>query len=324
MTAIRCEDIENFKKLGKALKISNGKFDVIVTLDVGPRVMHLSLAGRENMFEDEVDLCEKLPDGTEWRLYGGHRVWHSPEAFPRSYISDGQPLDRYEIFEDGIMMYQKEEEWTKIVKAIEVRFLEGSIQVTNHLTNNGAWPLEVAVWSLTHGARDGREVCPVVQRNTGLLPNAAYVNWPYSRMNDPRVYWGQKYIVVDNDRENKSAFKFGYANELGWAAYFNKGQCFIKKYSHDRNGKYPDMGCSWETYTGYTGIELETLSPLQILGSMKSLAHSEEWYVFDCPDRPSIDEEEIDRFIQPMSQSAGFEMPVLNSEGWDPTFEEKE
>lgn len=167
-------------------------------------------------------ISEDLPDGTTWKIYGGHRVWHSPEAFPRSYLSDNDPLEKYELLEDGICMYQKEEPWTQIKKIIEVRLFEDRVIVRNRLVNNTAWPTEMAVWSLTIGSKGGREICPLVQKNTGLLPNTHYVIWPYSRLNDERIYWGQKYAVVDNDPENQTAFKFGYPNEYGWVAYFNK------------------------------------------------------------------------------------------------------
>ncbi len=127
MVNMKCERIESYKNLGKALKLSNGKLELIVTLDVGPRIMNISLPGKANMFADECDLKETLPDGSIYEFFGGHRVWHSPEAFPRSYISDSHPLERYELYDDGILMVQKEEPWTQIVKSVEVRFTEDSI-----------------------------------------------------------------------------------------------------------------------------------------------------------------------------------------------------
>ncbi len=319
------ENIESYKTFGKAIKLSNGKLEAIVTLDIGPRIMHVSLPGGKNMFADEVDLKEELPDGSIYDFFGGHRVWHSPEAFPRSYMCDSYPLEKYELLEDGIIMQQKEEEWTHIVKTLELRFTKDSIKVKSSLTNKGAWPIEMAVWSLLIGSLNGREILPVVQRNTGLLPNTYYVSWPYSRMNDPRVYWGQRYIVVDHDENNTgSPFKLGYPNELGWMAYFNNGQCFVKTYNHERKAKYSDMGSSWQTHSAHWGIDIESLSPLQIVKPNKTISHEEEWFVFKAPKRPEINEDEIETILKPFSQAAGFELPVVNAEGWDPTFEEED
>ena len=325
MSKMNVTEIEKYKTYGRALKLDNGKLEVIVTLDVGPRIMHFSKMNGENLFADEVELKEKLPDGRIYDFYGGHRVWHSPEAFPRSYIFDGEPLESYELTDDGIIMKQKEEEWTHIKKTVELRFTEDSVKVKSSLTNNGAWTIEMSVWSLIIGSLNGREILPVTQRQTGLLHNTHYVSWSYSRMNDPRVYWGQRYIVVDQDENNnESPFKLGYPNEMGWMAYFNKGLCFVKRFTHERNAKYSDMGSSWQTHSANWGIDIESLSPLQFVKPGKTISHEEEWFAFDAPKRPEINEDEIASILGPMAKKAGFELPVVNTEGWDPTFEDEE
>lgn len=324
MKKIKVEEIANYLNYGHALKLSNEKLEAIVTLDIGPRIMHVSIPGRANVFADKVDLKEKLPDGNIYDFYGGQRVWHSPEAFPRSYMCDSFPLEKWELTDCGIIMVQKEEDWTHIQKAVELRFTKDSIKVKSSLTNKGAWPVEMSVWSLLIGALNGREILPVVQRNTGLLPNTFYVSWPYSCMNDPRVYWGQRYIVVDHDENNLgNPFKLGYPNELGWMAYFNHGLCFVKKYKHERGAKYPDMGTSFQTHSAHWGIDIESLSPLQIVNPGKTISHEEEWFVINAPKRPNIDEDEIAELLKPIAELASIELPVVNSDGWDPTFEEE-
>ena len=320
MLAIARASIDHYKTLGRAIKFTSKNLEAIVTLDVGPRIMHVSLPGGPNMFLDECDLKETLPDGSVYEFFGGHRVWHSPEAFPRSYSSDSHPLNNYELFDDGILMVQAEEPWTHIVKSVELRFSESSIRVKSSLKNNGAWPIDMAVWSLLVGSLGGREVLPVVQRNSGLLPNTFYVSWPYSRMNDPRVYWGQRFVVVDQDPNKDTPFKLGYPNEYGWMAYFNNGCCFIKKYRHDRHAVYPDMGSSWETHSAGWGIDIESLSPLQTVQPGAAISHEEEWFVFECPRQPAIDEDLIARTLEPFAKNAGITLPVVSTEAWDPTF----
>ena len=135
-----------------------------------------------------------------------------------------------------------EEPWTHIAKSIEVRFAAGSIAVTSSLTNKGAWPIEMAVWSLFLGAPNGRLILPVVQRNAGLLPNAHYALWSYARLDDPRVHWGQRYVVLDHDAANDAAFKLGYANEAGWLAYLNNGCCLVKRFRHEPGRLVPGRG----------------------------------------------------------------------------------
>jgi hypothetical protein len=324
MSGMVCTEIEQYLSYGRALRLSAASLEAIVTLDVGPRTMHLSLPGGPNMFADECGLKEELPDGSVYRYLGGHRVWHSPEAFPRSYATDDHPLERYELFDDGVLLVQREEPWTQIAKSIELRFRAGSITVTSSLTNNGAWPVEMAVWSLFLGSPNGRLVLPVVQRNAGLLPNAHYAVWSYARMDDPRVHWGRRYVVLDHDEANDAAFKLGYANESGWMAYLNDGCCLVKTFRHERGARYPDGGCSSEAYTAGWGIDIESLSPLQSVDPGETISHEEAWSVFDCPVRPSTDDDEIAGVLEPFARRAGFELPVVGGGSWDPAAEADE
>jgi hypothetical protein len=321
MTAVSRETLESYETMGRALRLTSGALEAIVTLDVGPRTMHLSLPGGPNMFDDDCSLREDLPDGTVYEYLGGHRVWHSPEAFPRSYVPDGHPLDRCDVFDDGVLMVQAEEPWTHIVKSVELRFRDESVAVRSSLTNRGAWPTRMAVWSLFLGAPGGRLILPVPRRDTGLLPNRHYVTWPYARTNDPRVYWGERYIVLDHDAANDSPFKMGYPNEAGWMAYVNRGCCLMKTFSHERVATYPDRGCSTEAYTAGWGIDIESLSPLQEVAPGGTISHDEEWFLFECPTRPATDEDEIGSVLEPMAQRAGCELPAATSGVWNPRSE---
>ena len=55
---MKIEEIASYKKLGKALKLSTEKLEVIVPLEIGPRIMHLSLPGMPSVLEDECPLEE--------------------------------------------------------------------------------------------------------------------------------------------------------------------------------------------------------------------------------------------------------------------------
>ncbi len=316
MSDCRFMTLDNYNGLGHALSVTNGSLELVVTRDVGPRVMRFARAGGENIFHDRAPVTEALDDGRTWRIYGGHRVWHSPEAFPRSYMPDNAPVESFEKLDNGVIARQAEEPWTHIQKILEVRLLGERVQVTNTLVNKGAWPVELAVWSLTIGAPGGREVVPVVQRNTGLLANRFVVMWPDSTMDDPRVRWGRRYIVVDVDRSVKAPFKFGCPNEYGWAAYFNGGQCLVLKYAHVRGARYSDFGCSWETYAQDWGVELESLSPLTLLGPGRAVSHTEEWYLFGGIGTPDNNDEAIAAALAPLAGKAGITLPVVSFDSW--------
>jgi hypothetical protein len=61
------------------IRLANDEIELIATTDIGPRIIHLSKPGGENLFGVMPD-TEGETGGDEWRLYGGHRLWHSPEA----------------------------------------------------------------------------------------------------------------------------------------------------------------------------------------------------------------------------------------------------
>ena len=315
MEGCRFKELKDYKGLGRALEVGNGRLEVTATLDVGPRLIRFALPGGPNILEDGATATEAL-DGDTWRIYGGHRVWHSPEAFPRSYSPDNRPVEKVERLPDGLLLRQAEEPWTHIRKSIEVRLAPDRVRVTNTLTNCGAWPVELAVWSLTVGSRGGREVIPVTQRNTGLLPNRLVALWPGMPMTDRRVHWGERYLVVDCDPAAKDCFKLGVPDEHGWAAYFNHDLCFLIKFEHRRAGVYPDFGSSWETFTADWGVELESLSPLETLKPGRDLVHAEDWFLFAGVPRPPVDEEAIARALTPLAALAGIQLPVVRPFDW--------
>ena len=52
MGAIRFSDLKDYQDLGRALAVSNGRFEIVATLDVGPRIIRFALGDGANIFED--------------------------------------------------------------------------------------------------------------------------------------------------------------------------------------------------------------------------------------------------------------------------------
>src|SRR5689334_5385544 len=106
--------------LPNCLKISNGTVEVVVTTDMGPRVIRYEFMGEENVFAELPELAIETELG-EFRPLGGHRLWHAPEAMPRSYSPDNEPV-AYEALGDlGVKLTQRTELETWIQKEMEVR-----------------------------------------------------------------------------------------------------------------------------------------------------------------------------------------------------------
>ena len=253
------------KNWGKTLQISNEKITLEVTLDFGPRIISYKLNGEENMFLEDrdcnisVDIKNDEMEGT-WKIYGGHRLWHSPESMPRSYFPDNNTVS-YHTEGDTVWFETQMENWVQVTKSLGIQIDENSSQVKiiHKIQNNNAWDIELSLWALTVMAPGGFEILPQPDRETGLLGNRVLALWPYTNMNDNRVYWGDKYITLSQDANAHGPIKFGINNEKQWAAYINKGCLFIKKYSHNMHAKYPDFGVSYETYTNKYFLEMESL-----------------------------------------------------------------
>src|SRR5690348_14215939 len=101
-----------YKGWKNCIEISNGIADLIATTDVGPRIIRFGFAGREN------ELCEVADQvgttgGDEWKIYGGHRLWHSPEHKPRTYELDNNRIE-WKRRKNGIALRQPVEPWTQI------------------------------------------------------------------------------------------------------------------------------------------------------------------------------------------------------------------
>lgn len=282
------------------ISISDGRVELIVTADVGPRIIHFGFKGRENhmkLFEDTAGQT----GGDAWCSYGGHRLWHSPEETPRTYDEDNSAIEWKKI-PGGIWTRSKMDAWTQVEKEIEIVLdaETGDVQITHRLTNRNAWEISLSVWAITVMAPGGIEIVPQVVEGPTLLPNRSLALWTYSKMNDPRVTWGGRFILLAQDPAAKGPFKIGLPVDAGWAAYANHGQLFVKRFEYDDEAEYPDFGmCSYESYTNAEMLEMESLSPMWDLEPGDSAEHVEVWSLFDGVARPKT-EEDVERDILPL------------------------
>src|SRR5512135_418091 len=114
--------------------------------DAGPRIVRLELAGsNENWMAELPENIVPTPHG-DFHFYGGHRLWHSPEAMPRTYFPDNQPVVIEELA-DGVRLLQgTAEPLTGIRKSIEIH-LHGNraaLTLSHRLQNEGTRAVEFA------------------------------------------------------------------------------------------------------------------------------------------------------------------------------------
>src|ERR1039458_8820582 len=81
----------DYRGWANSWRMSNGEVEVVVTGDVGPRVMRYGFAGGQNFFKEFAGQMGKTGEAT-WQPRGGHRVWIAPEDVVKSYAPDNAPV----------------------------------------------------------------------------------------------------------------------------------------------------------------------------------------------------------------------------------------
>jgi hypothetical protein len=113
--------------------------ELIVTTDVGPRIIHFGFVGQPNEFHEVAATLGKIGSDT-YRLYGGHRLVHSPEDLVRTYFPDNESVS-LEQHTGFVRLIQPVEATTGIAKEIDIRLAPDAAQVhvTHRLRNANLW-----------------------------------------------------------------------------------------------------------------------------------------------------------------------------------------
>jgi hypothetical protein len=271
-----------YKGWAHNLKLSNGTAELILTLDVGPRVIRYGYVGGANVFKEFADQIGKAGE-SEWQIRGGHRLWHAPEDLKRTYDLDNSSIEWKKLASGAIRLTQKVEPLTGIQKEMDITLdaTGTGVKVVHRLRNTNLWDVALAPWALTVMAPGGAEIIPLPPKTPhpqGLLPNQQMIMWPYTDLGDSRWTWGSQYIVLRQD-PNKGPNKIGLAHKLGWAAYLNGGVAFIKALPYSEGSAYPDNGCNFETFTNQEFLEIESLAPITRTAPGKTVEHTERWWL---------------------------------------------
>jgi len=285
-------EIVEYQGWSNCVRLSNEQVDVIITTQVGPRVIRFGFVNQPNEFKEYSETLGKTGD-EEWNIYGGHRLWHAPENNPRTYSPDNSSVEFHEI-ENGAHFIQSVEETTGIQKEIEIRLSPDSakVEVLHRLINRNLWNIELAPWALSVMNVGGTAIIPLPPRGThpeNLLPTSSLILWPFTDMSDPRWNWGQKYILLHQDESRSTPQKVGVHVRDGWSAYANNNHLFVKTFEYAEGATYPDRDSVVETFTNEGMLELETLGPTVSLAPYATVEHKETWHLFDGVSTPAND-----------------------------------
>jgi hypothetical protein len=283
--------MENFQGFSTRT-ITNGLISLDILLNAGPRIVRFSTLGGDNLFAD-IPTIVKTEYG-EYSYRGGHRLWHAPEAMPRTYIPDDHGVSIDEL-SDGVRLVGSTEPGTGIKKIIEIHIAKDQAAVTleHTLQNENMWQVELAPWTLTMFQLGGTVILPQPNDKvdeSGLLHNRLLALWPYTSINDPRLLLRDDFILI-RATHSPLALKIGYFNTRCWLAYSFKGLLFRKSFNVMFGSKYPDGGCNSEIYCNDRFVELESLGPLVLLEPGKSVTFTETWEIYPSADIAFLSDE---------------------------------
>ncbi len=284
-------------------RVSNGEVELIVTGDVGPRIMRYAFVGGQNLFKE---YSEQLGGTGEekFQLRGGDRVWKAPEDPIATWAPDNVPVE-VTMTADGLVAREPVEPLTKLQKEIAVEMAPSGtdVTVTHRIYNKGLFPLEFSPWALTMMAPGGMAVTGFPPRGhhpVNLEATNPLVMWAYTDLSDPRWKFTKKYMMLRQDPNNHEAQKLGLFNPNTWVAYLLNGEVFVKRYSPDASKTYPDFGCSFETFTNNEFLEIETLGPMTKVQPGQSVTHVERWSLHRNVHPAELTDAELDRAVLPL------------------------
>lgn len=277
----------SYKNYGKCLSVSNGAMEILVTVDVGPRIIRCSLIGKENLMHEDLprnttqDVSSLFGEGKTWNIYGGHRLWLSPEKFPDTYYPDNDKVV-YLPTASGVEFIPPKQEHTGIAHSVVITMdeTEPKLKITHKITNTGKNSLTGAAWALTVCAEGGAVIVPQPKEQTGLLANRVLALWPYTDMQDKRLFWGTDYIALRQDPSVEAPIKYGIFNTAGKVAYLNHGQALVKEFTPMPDKPHVDYGMNCEVYACKYFTEAETISPIQTIKGGEAIIHEEAWTLY--------------------------------------------
>ena len=278
----------------QVLVLANNEVELLITLDVGPRIISYRHQSGLNLFKTFDDQLGKSGE-PDWQIRGGHRLWIAPET-TSSYFPDNHPVSFSLIGENHVRLRTPTEAQSGIEKELEIFLDEKTSRVTINHSMTAARPSisDIALWGLTAFKPGGKAVIPMPPKNLhpndlsitekksgndaalNLLPNRSISLWAYTDLSDPRFKWHKDRLEI-NQHVNTASTKLGFLHQMKTAHYEVDGYRFSKTIDYRQDATYPDGNCNLEIFTDGTMLELESLSPLVALKKDEKIIHTESW-----------------------------------------------
>lgn len=278
-------------------RLTDGRVELIVTTDVGPRIIRYGFVGGQNLFWENPYQLGRSLEG-DWQIRGGHRLWVAPEIVLMTYALDNGPVEA-RILGDSIAVVQR----APLEKEMIISLGDGCVEVIHKIWNGGDEAAELAPWAVTVMAQGGLGIAALPRSQdsgTRLQPTNSLVMWSYTDFSDKRWMFTQRYLILRHDGTVSRPQKAGLFNEHTCAAYLLGDELFVKQSRAVRDGVYPDFGCSCEMFVNNDFLELETLGPMVKLNPGDGATHVEEWSLQRGVQVADLSDAELDRVLLPL------------------------
>jgi hypothetical protein len=296
----------DYKGWSNCWRVANCEIELIVTADVGPRVIRFGFNGGPNLFKNFDEQMGKSGEPA-FMARGGSRIWIAPEDIKASYAPDNLPVEITR--NDGTLTATAPVEHSVgLQKQMTIRLTPdgAGVEIRHRIQNAGLMPTEFAPWILTAMAPGGVGITGFPPRGTHpevLQPSNPLVMWAFTDLSDPRWRLQRKYLLLRQDCALPAPQKLGHFNPRTWGAYLLNGQLFLKTYKADTARPYPDFGCSFEMFANGDVLELETLGPLALVRPGEWIEHTERWSLHRNVALSELSDDELDRIVAPLVEA---------------------
>ena len=155
-------DVIEYRGWKNNLLLTNGDAELIITLEVGPRVIAYRLANGVNVLKNYDSMMGGIGE-PEWQIRGGHRFWLAPEDLTRTYFPDNRSVKWEKTGDLAVRFVPPPETEYGVQKEMELQLDQrGSrVDVKLKVTNIGKSPTDLAPWGPTVMAPGGMEIIPL-------------------------------------------------------------------------------------------------------------------------------------------------------------------
>src|SRR5215510_9639672 len=123
---VKVEKVE-YKGWRNCYRVANGEVELIVTGDVGPRIIRFGFVGGQNLFKEYPEQLGKSGE-EKFQLRGGDRVWKAPEDPVATWAPDNVVV-QISVTGNGLIARAPLEPLTHLRKEIEVRMAASGTDV---------------------------------------------------------------------------------------------------------------------------------------------------------------------------------------------------